>query len=155
MFYLVKVLIGRAVASLDRPFSYYSKDDSIRKGMRVLVSFGPSKSTIAFVIEDPLYIEEDLSSYQERLGMKLSPILTKVDEEPLLNEALFDLAKHVSKYYKADMIRVLQTMLPPSLKPKDSALKKAQGKTVDFLFANPFDIHQLSAQEQKLYQKIK
>lgn len=154
MFYLVKVLIGRAVASLDRPFSYYTTDPSIQKGMRVLVSFGPSKSTIAFVIENPICIEEDLASYQDKLGWKLSPILKKIDEEPLLNDALFTLAKHVAKYYKADLIRVLQTMLPPSLKPKDSALKKAQAKTVDFILANPFDVSTLSKQERALYEKV-
>ena len=50
MFYLVKVLIGRSIVSLDRPFSYYTLNENVKMGMRVVVSFGTSKETIGFVI---------------------------------------------------------------------------------------------------------
>lgn len=154
MFYLVKVLIGRAVSKLDRPFTYYTYDQSIQKGMRVLVSFGSSKSTIGFVIEDKEVIDEELDEYQKKLPHKLSPIIKKVDEEPLLNEPLFALVDQITHYYKAEKMKVLQTMLPPSLKPKDSALKKTQGKTIEFVFANPCNCSLLSKNEKELYLKI-
>ncbi len=124
MFYLVKVLIGRAVRTLDRPFDYYTFDDSIHQGMRVLVSFGHSSKTVGFVLEEPLPIEEDLEAYGQREGRKLSPILEKVDARPLLSPALLTLAKRMARFYSTDLIRVLDAFLPPSLKPKDSALKK-------------------------------
>lgn len=154
MFYLVKVLIGRAVTSLNRPFSYYTEENDIHLGMRVLVSFGKSSSTIAFVIEEPERREESLEEYQKKSGMKINRIQKKVDEEPLLSPSLIKLSKQISDYYQSDWIKVLQTMLPPSLKPKDSALKKAQGKTIPFVFALPFSKNKLTAKESILYAKI-
>ncbi len=154
MFYLVKVLIGRAVTSLNRPFSYYTEENDIHLGMRVLVSFGNSSSTIAFVIEEPALINESLKDYQEKTKIKLSRIQKKVDEEPLLSPALMKLANQIADYYQTDLIKVLQTMLPPSLKPKDSALKKAQGKTVPFVFALPYRKESLSKKERELYDKL-
>ena len=154
MFYLVKVLIGRAVVALDRPFSYYSEDDSLQQGMRVLVSFGSSKETVAFIVEKPVKIEMSLDEYQAQQGMKLSKILSKIDSTPLLDEEGLELAKRIASYYQCDLIKVLSAMLPPSLKPKNSALNKAQGKFVDFVFSLPFDINTLSKNERELYQKV-
>ena len=67
MIYIVKVLIGRAVYALDRPFTYYSEDNSIHEGMRVLVSFSQSKETIAFVIEEPIAIDKTIEEYQKEV----------------------------------------------------------------------------------------
>ena len=155
MFYLVKVLIGRAVISLDRAFSYYTYDPSITLGMRVMVSFGPSKSTIGFVVEKPVKIEKDILEYQEEIGIKMHEIQKKVDDVAILDDNLMKLAKNISSYYKADLIQVLQSMLPPSLKPKDSALKKAQGKTVSFIFAKENVPLSLSKRESELFDKIR
>lgn len=134
MFILVKVLIGRAVVSLDRPFSYYTLEKEIQEGERVLVSFGPSKKTTGFIVEKPEVIEEELDSYEKKNGIRLSKILARIDQGPLLTPPLLDLAKEMAGYYKSDLIRVLSSFLPPSLKPKDSALSKPQAKTVLFLF---------------------
>ena len=89
MFYLIKVLIGRAVVSLDRPFDYYTLDSSIKKGMRVLVPFASSKETVGFVVEDPLLIQQDIEDYKTDSGRKLSKILSSIDDVPLLSESLF------------------------------------------------------------------
>ena len=156
MFYLIKVLIGRAVVSLDRPFDYWTDDASINKGMRVLVSFGASKETIGFVLSDPIVIKESLEEYQKENNIKLVKIKRKIDTKPLLNENLLKLANAVSQYYKADLIRVLAAFLPPSLKPKDSALKKPQGKTATYVLAK--DLSEsvvLSKNEKSIYEKIK
>lgn len=155
MIRIVKVLIGRAVSSLNRPFTYYTEDSSIHAGMRVLVSFGPSVSTIAFVIEEPIPYEKSIEEYQKEIGMKVSKIQKAVDEIPLLDTNLLKLSKEISHYYQADWIKVLQTMLPPSLKPKDSALKKSQGRTVEYIQAIPFDTSSFSKKEKELYEKIK
>lgn len=154
MFYLIKVLIGRTVSALDRPFSYWTDDESIKKGMRVLVRFGPSKSTIGFVIEEPERIDTSLEEYQNEKGIKLSKIQKSLDEEPILDNNLMNLATAMAKYYKCELIRVLQTMLPPSLKPKDSALNKSHGRTIDFVFALPLGDTKLTKKESDLYKKI-
>lgn len=154
MIYIVKVLIGRSVYALDRPFTYYSEKEGIHEGMRVLVSFSQSKSTIAFVIEEPECVDSTIEEYQKKVGMKISKIQSVLDEKPLLNKDLLLLARQISKYYQCDLIKVLQTMLPPSLKPKDSALKKAGKKTVDFVFAKTYDASTLSKNEKTLYEKV-
>ncbi len=155
MFYLVKVLIGRAIVALDRPFSYYSEDETITQGMRVIVSFGSSKETIGFVVEKPVKIDKSLEEYEKEEDMHLSKIIRKVDDEPLLDDSLLLLAKRIAAYYQSDLIRVFNSMLPPSLKPKNSALNKPQGKFVDFVFANDYDYSLLSKNEKTLYFKIK
>lgn len=154
MFYLVKVLIGRSVSALDRLFSYYSLDGSIQAGERVIVSFGNSKETIAFVMEKPTEIDETIQDYESKNGIKLSKIIRKVDDEPLLDSNLMKLANQMSSYYKADLIKVLSAFLPPSLKPKNSALKKTQAKTIDYVFTLPFDIKSLNKKQKTLYSKI-
>lgn len=154
MFYLAQVLIGRAVVALNHPFSYWTDDPFVQEGMRVFVSFGASKSTIGFVVGEPEKIEIPLEDYCKEKGIKLSKILGRVDQEPLLNSYQMELAKQVSSFYKSDLIKVLSAFLPPSLKPKDSALKKPQKKVVDFVFALPFPEGKLGKNEKVLYEKI-
>lgn len=155
MFYLVKVLIGRAVSSLDRPFDYYTFDASIRQGMRVLVSFGHSARTVGFVLSEPTAVDEELEEYQRKNDRKLSPILEKVDQSPLLSASLLDLARRMSAFYATDLIRVLDCFLPPSLKPKDSALKKSQGRFIDYVCRTGKKIaDHLGSNERRLLSEI-
>ena len=119
---LVELLIEYAVSSLDRPFSYiYKGDKKIEAGFRVLVSFS-SKEIVGYVIkvEDTNLTKEQL---EESLGYNINEIIDVIDEAPLLNNDLLELANQVSEYYLASRISVLQTMLPPSLSPKKSSLK--------------------------------
>lgn len=136
MFYLVKVLIGRAALSLDRFFTYYSYDDSYHLGMRVLVPFGASKNTMGFILEEPERIDMSLEEYQELNDIKLAKINKAVDQFPLLDENLINLAHKIKDYYKSDMLRVLNVFFPPSLKPKDSALSKPQARFANFVIVN-------------------
>ena len=61
MFYLYQVLIGRRVSSLNKTFSYYYEDDSLKRGMRVLVDFGNSKNVLSLVFSsaEKIDIDED------------------------------------------------------------------------------------------------
>lgn len=153
MFNLVKVLIGRSIVSLDRPFSYYS-EEPILLGVRVLVSFGNSKETVGFVLENSSKIDMDIEEYNQKNDVKLSKIKKIIDDEPLIDNNGMNLAKMISSYYHADLIQVLNAMLPPSLKPKDSSLNKSQGKFVEFVFADKTNVI-LSKTEKNLYLKIK
>jgi len=153
-FYLVKVLIGRKTLSLDRPFSYWTDSPSLKRGMRVLVSFGSSKEVIGFIVEDPTYIGMPLSEYEKEKDIKLSKILSSVDEMPLLTPTLLTLADDIASYYHCDKISVLSSMLPPSLKPSLSALKKPQAKEVEMVKALPFVEDDLGSKERDLYDKV-
>ncbi len=155
MFRLVKVLIGRNAVSLDRSFDYRTSLDTVHAGERVFVPFGGSKKTIGFVLEEPEIIDRDIKEYEQENEIKLAEITEVVDSEPLLSPELIELAKRMADYYKTDLIKVLSTFLPPSLKPRDSALNKPQAKYVDFVFAIDKDPSLLSKTEETLYRKIK
>ncbi len=154
MFYLIKVLIGRAALSLDRFFTYYSIEDTYHLGMRVLVPFGSSKSTMGFILEEPKRIDMSVEEYQEQNGIKLSKINRPVDEFPLLDESLIKLAYRINDYYKSDMLKVLNAFFPPSLKPKDSSLSKPQTRFADFVIINKDVSYKPNRTEAKLLEEI-
>jgi len=120
---LVEVLIEYGVRSLDRPFSYlYNLKKPIGKGFRVLLTFN-NKKLIGYVLN----IKETSESKDEiesRLGFNINYIDDVIDETPLLNDELLKLAEEISEYYVSPLIKTLQIMLPPSLKPSISALNK-------------------------------
>lgn len=119
---ILEVYIEHAALDLDRPFSYaYLGDKKVEKGYRVSVPFR-NQILIGFVssvIETPLTKEE----YEEKTAYILKEVIDVIDEECLLNDMQWKLATFLSNYYFTPLIRVLQTMLPPSLKPKSSSLK--------------------------------
>ncbi len=120
---VLEVYIEHAASDLDRPFSYaYLGDKKVQRGYRVIVPFNNQTQVIGFVsavIESPLSITE----YELENGFVLKEIIDVLDEEQLLNDDLWDLALYMTSYYFTPLIKVLKTMLPPSLKPQTSALK--------------------------------
>ena len=119
---LLSVLIERKIESLNRPFSYaYHGEKTVDVGYRVLINFNNSK-IVGYVIKKE-EINKTHDELEKDLGFKISEILDVIDEKPLLNEELMNLANTVANYYLAPLISVLQAMLPPSLKPSSSALK--------------------------------
>ncbi len=118
---LLEVLIERKAQSLNRPFSYaYNGTKSVEKGFRVLIPFN-NKDIVGYVLN----VEETSNTLEElekEKGFKISYIKDVLDDKPLLNEELMNLAKRISDYYLAPLISVLQTMLPKSLKPSLSSL---------------------------------
>ena len=120
---IVEVLIEYAKSSLNRPFSYfYNGKKKLVKGIRVLLDFN-NRDIIGYVVK----VEEtnkSVEEYEEEKGFSISEIKDVIDDEPLLNEELLSLLDEVSSYYIAPKISVLQSMLPPSLSPRKSALKK-------------------------------
>ena len=118
---LLQVLIERKAQSLNRLFSYYYEGNKpVDKGFRVLVSFA-HKEVVAYV-KNVETINKTIDEIEKESGFKISPIIDVIDEKPLLNEELMELATKVSDYYLAPEISVLQAMLPTSLKPARSAL---------------------------------
>ncbi len=119
---LAEVLIERSANALNRPFTYcYSFKDKLTKGVRVIVSFN-HKDVIGYVLN----VKEDNRSkkeYEEESGFILNDIKAVLDKSPILDDELLSLAKEISNYYLCPLISVLQTMLPPSIKPKYSSLK--------------------------------
>lgn len=112
--YIVKVLVEHPVHSLDTTFDYLSHEPLL-KGIRVWIRFGYQK-IIGYVesIEETVLSQEEL---EKQVGFHYQYIIDIIDEEPLLNEELQDLANQLSRMTLSPRISCLQAMLPTQLKP--------------------------------------
>ena len=112
--YIVKVLVEHPVHSLDTTFDYLSHEPLL-KGIRVWIRFGYQK-IIGYVesIEETVLSQEEL---EKQVGFHYQYSIDVIDEEPLLNEELQDLANQLSRMTLSPRISCLQAMLPTQLKP--------------------------------------
>ncbi len=126
--WLLDVLIEHASLQLDRPFSYsYDGFLGHRRGFRVLVTFN-HQTLIGYVLD-----AHEVFAVPTGTSMKILPILSIIDQEPLLNDELMELALSLAEDNLWPRISVLQAMLPQSLKPKKSALKGPKIAYDDFV----------------------
>jgi primosomal protein N' (replication factor Y) len=112
---------------IDKQYSYRIPDDlcaGIAPGMRVMVPFGRGdRPAIAFC----------LSVSERPWDSTLKPILSAVDETPLLNRKLLELGQWVARYYAAPLGRTLDLMIP-------AAAKRLVGwKKVKYVIVDPAD----------------
>lgn len=112
--YIVKVLIEHPVQSLDTTFDYLSHD-KIERGIRVRVSF--NKRFLIGYVESVEYCEYKKEQLEAKNGFKYLYIDSIVDQQPLLNKELEELANTMSKITLSPRIACLQAMLPSQLKP--------------------------------------
>ena len=119
---LLDVLIERKAQSLNRPFSYvYKGDKPVDVGYRVLVPFANQR--LVGYVTNCEETNKSIKSLEQEYGFTINEISDVIDEKPLLNKELIELANDVADYYMSPLISVLQTMLPTSLKPSSSSLK--------------------------------
>ncbi|MCH5171959.1 MAG: primosomal protein N' [Erysipelotrichales bacterium] len=151
---ILNVLIEHAAYAINRPFSYvYEGEMSPKVGERVQVSFHNSQ-VVGYIIG----IEETNKSkeeYEEELGYQILVADKLLDSEPILTEELRIVANEVSKYYLSPLISVYQAMLPPSLKPTSSAIKKAQIAYEKYLRVINEDESNLTPKQIELLRLIK
>lgn len=102
---LYNVWIEHAVLDLNQTFTYRSQY-TLQRGMRVTVPFN-NKELVAIVSE-----KADVPDNE-----KIKDVIGIIDETPLLNEELFELAVHLSDTYVSSMVSCFKTMLPPALRP--------------------------------------
>jgi len=109
------VYIEHPIMELDRAFTYRCDGFSLCRGVRVRVPFGKKNTPLIGFVERIGEMSEtdiDIAAYE------LKSILEVIDEEPLINEELFALAKWMAKTCVAPLISCFQVMLPSKLKPK-------------------------------------
>ena len=151
---LVEVLIEYATLSLDRPFSYvYSGDKNLEVGYRVLVPFH-NRDIIGYV-EKITETNKSKEELQKESGLILEEIKDVLDTSPLLNDSLLELAKQLSDYYLCPKIKVLQTMLPPSLSVKRSTLKAPKIAYDIYVKANKEDEEGLTMKQKEILHLVK
>jgi primosomal protein N' (replication factor Y) len=147
---IAKVLIEHAVDSLDMPFDYVAPN-SLQKGVRVKVSF--NKRELTGYVVDTVNSNLTLAEYEMENGFKLNSILEIIDEKPILNQELDELAMYLAKETYSPLISCYQTLLPPSLKPSSS--KKTKIKTLKAVKINgEYDNTNLTSKQKELYDFI-
>lgn len=125
--YIVKVLVEHPIHSLDTTFDYLY-NEPLKVGIRVLIPFGYQK-LIGYVesIEGTILTKEEL---EKQAGFQYHYIQEVIDQEPLLNEELRQLALQLSQMTLSPRIACLQAMLPTQLKPSTTNAVGIKTKTI-------------------------
>lgn len=90
----------------------YQSSFYIEPGCRVIV---PLRNQKVFAFVD--------QCYEGEVNFETKPVIEVIDEKPILNQELLDLAQWLSYMTIAPLIRCLQAILPNPLRPKKSARK--------------------------------
>jgi primosomal protein N' (replication factor Y) len=147
---IAKVLIEHAIDSLDMPFDYLAPSHLV-KGVRVKVNFN-KQDLVGYVLdvfESPLTNEQ----YKEINGFELKEIIEVIDEYPILNKELEELAKYLAKETYSPLISCYQTLLPPTLKPTSG--KKTGIKILRAVKINgEYDPSSLNVKQKEIYDYI-
>lgn len=112
--YILKVLVEHPTRSLDTTFDYLSHQ-YVLPGCRVKIKFGYQE--IVGYVDHIIETQQTKQQLEAEKGFKFSYIQEVIDEKPLLNKELRDLANYLSKLTLSPRISCLQCMLPPQLKP--------------------------------------
>lgn len=151
---IVSVLVQHSVLKINNNFIYLY-DGEIKPLVRVEVSFNNQHNIFAFVskVEDTNLTKEEI---EKEYGYRMSFIDKVIDEEPIINEELYNLANKLSKYYFYPLIGVIKTMLPPSLRPFSYANKKPIIHYVEYYSLNRNNLKsiELTKNEQKIIDKF-
>lgn len=131
---LVHCYIENNTSALDQTYTYQFKNEDVEVGKRVLVNFN-GKERIGFV---------DAIEYHstKSFDYEIKPILEVIDQKPILNEEMIELAKWMSKTTVSTVISALQAILPSQLKPKSTKTKIVMEKWVQPLFDSTKTIKQ-------------
>lgn len=135
---LVHCYIENNSSAIDQTYTYQFVNENVEVGKRVLVNFN-GKERIAFVDE----VEYNST---KTFRYEIKPILEVIDEKPILNEEMIELAKWMSKTTVSTVISALQAMVPSQLKPKSTNTKIIMEKWV-----RPVCDHSSTNKQKEMY----
>lgn len=118
---LAQLWIQHRTLHLNSTFTYLCDGFSLCPGLRVEVLFN-HKKIVGFVAQIT-ETNQNREEWEEAAGFILSPILTVLDETPVLNEELFALGLWLSRTTISPVIACFQTMLPKYLNPRNTTRK--------------------------------
>lgn len=141
---VAQVYVEKAVYAIDRPYSYAVPEEMQRtlcRGCRVLVPFGggnrQSQGLVAAV-----------ETVERPDGQPLKPVLSQLDQTPLLNEEMFGLIRFLREHTYCTCYEAVKAMLPggmnvsvserfvqsrPCTSAEYAALPPAQAQVLRFL----------------------
>lgn len=150
---IANVRVEHQVFSLDTPFSYEIPENiNVVAGVRVSIPLN-STTLVGYVtsVEELNITKEE---YEKQNGFEIKSIIDVIDEKPLLNEELLDVANYMAHNTVSSLISCLQTMLPPSLKPNSS--KHVSMKTAKFVkVVDSFTNVKITAKQEECYYFLK
>lgn len=124
---IANVFVEHPIMHLDHSFTYSCDGYNVQRGERVQVPFGKT-SIVGFVTGVDYISDEEASAYP----YTIKAIESVIDEEPLLNEELFQLGEWMANTCIAPKISCFQCMLPAKLKPKSNYKQKRMEAWVRF-----------------------
>ena len=145
--YLIEAYVTNASLNVDRSFTYYF-DKPIDKYCRVEVSFNHAPN-VALVI-DCYQTDKTLEEIQSEKGFALQPVLSVIDDEPILSDELYDLAVWMAKTTVSPLISCLNSMLPKKYK---TSLNYAKAKLITKLKKNEYN-DKLTPRQKEVYDSI-
>lgn len=150
--YILKVLVEHNTYSLKDSF-YYVSNEEVKIGSRVNITFN-NQYLVGFVVET-IYQDLSLHEIENNLGLKLSFIDNVIDEKPIINKELFELALKLSKNLFIPLIGIFQAMLPKDLKPQSVSLKnKTKIAYEEYLEYYPNENFKYTVFEKKILSKF-
>jgi len=118
---LAPVALVAPVSALDKLYTYAIPphlEDAVRPGIRITVPFGArGRPRTGFCV----------AVSREPWTTTLKPVLSVVDEAPLLSPPLLELGRWISEYYCAPLGRALEAMVPAPVR------RQSGFRTVQFL----------------------
>jgi len=100
---------------LENNFYYIIAEDNVPKLFsRVFVNFS-SRKEVGFVIN----IIDSESIKDKIQGLNLKPILSIIDETPIINKTIIEIASWMSRYYISSFGETLFAITPSAVKPKN------------------------------------
>lgn len=109
-----KVILSTIHSEIDRIFDYQvpkNMEESMKKGMRVLVPFGSRNTRIeGYILE--------LAQQTEVAPEKMKELICFLDETPVFSEEMLSLAIWMKEKYYAALSQCLLAMMPPGIQSK-------------------------------------
>ncbi len=116
---IVNVWLEHPVMNLNRTFSYYCNDElSVERGMRVQVPL--LSQTVVGIVDSVFSVDASAEEYSEKEGYEVKELIEVLDEEPVLNDELYELGLWMSHQTVSPVISCFQSMLPNKIKPKSN-----------------------------------
>jgi len=123
--HIIRVAFQSAV---DKEFDYLVPDNlwPIQNGQRVEAPFGrANKLTIGFCVETDIdHRDHRDTQRKKRRKFELKSVRKVVDERPLLDTELLELARWIAGYYICPLGQVLSAMVPAAVKKKAGVKKE-------------------------------
>ncbi|MBR2802334.1 MAG: primosomal protein N' [Erysipelotrichaceae bacterium] len=144
---LLGVYVTNAALAVDRPFSYIYEEE-VPLYTRIEVPFAGKKNAGLVVSCEEL--SESIEEAQQRLGFKLLKAGRRIDEEPVLNEELFALAKWMAYTTLSPLISCLNVMLPKVLR---TSVKETHARMISRIRKLPLK-SELTKRQKEVYELL-